>query len=415
MSKINTSEIESSLSVMEEIVSTPKPFTLLPEHSSQLRSVLKKQLSGWVFRKVQKTIVREQNLIKAVSHFPTEEGGVKYNTIKPQDYYLTKHKMSSKVHEQNLELHYSEFSFFTTNRPYPTATGDSYLGEQIYAHSKTYAEIDFTANCDLKHHFRKRTVPPRKDDLVCMLIDPPSRRGRKPTAKAWFLCSGQFYHMFNAIMYDDHQSFKGKEGEKLQTFLMGGNRLMSNTYMKWLLCHRDNNLVPGEKEMNKMYRRIRSEESSKRWVHIYAALVLMARYGEMPTLDNIPNNASNGPLMTYWRDYHGQEEWPSMKFWSLPQGYLKKILEKWTEFKPETYSKSWGEIEECIRGEWKPELPKRNRRKPPPKSKKNYPPLKEEEVPVKPVKKIIETVKKIFEEIDELYIPEGASWADLCC
>lgn len=407
------SEIENSLQNIEYMTDGVLYPNLPSVYAKQLRDALRSAFKGWIFRKTQRIITKDGNMEKVVSYFPTSDGKAKYNTYSPREYFndKAKRKWGPKEHEQNLEFHYSSFYCFTSNRPYPCDINDDpYSGIQIMCHSNSYAEIDMI---DFEYRSKKRTVPPRKDDLLCIL--PVEDNKKRLTAKAWFVCSGQFYHMVNAIMFDDHPSFKGKEELRLKNFLMSGNRLMSNTYMKWVFCHIDNDLYLGEKEMDKLYRRMRTETYSIKWVHVYAALVLMARYEELPCWDNIPNNSSSGPLMKYWKEIHGQEEWPPMKYWSLPPKYIKDILEKWTSFRPEDFEGSWEDIEICVRTET--QIKKENQQVLP-RTKKDFPPLKkpEEKKPVKekkPVwKKVVEQVIDDFEYWDPT---EGRSWADICC
>jgi hypothetical protein len=97
----------------------------------------------------------------------------------------------------------------------------------------------------------------------------------------------------------------------LREKLFVGNKLMTNSWLKRKLALKFNNLDFPENEKKERFWYMRSEYISKRWVDTYCALVLIARYGELPCPVNVPNNNDNEPKRHFW---HLPEEFISMIF-----------------------------------------------------------------------------------------------------
>jgi hypothetical protein len=76
-------------------------------------------------------------------------------------------------------------------------------------------------------------------------------------------------------------------------------------------------------EKMKRFYRLRTEHASRSWLHIYAALVLLVRYGEYPTDDNRPRI-----LNCLWiKKNTGQEDQYTVDHWSLPPLFVEKFIE----------------------------------------------------------------------------------------
>jgi hypothetical protein len=209
-------------------------------------------------------------------------------------------------------------------------------------------------------------------------------------ASNWFICSHQFLHFWRAIMFEDHPSFKHSDEEKRKKWLMSGCRLMCNGYLKWQeilqtvesskigdhishlkpraripvhgnsLVERSSDKHPEMEnllstcptccdEIKKRYWVMRTECESQNYVHIYAALVLIGKYGEIPSHDFIPNNCENIADSDYWEELTGVRKKYDMKRWSLPDGFIEKILTTYIpHFDPKNYDRTWDEINSCI-------------------------------------------------------------------
>lgn len=205
-------------------------------------------------------------------------------------------------------------------------------------------------------------ITPLEGDLLCIWFSNETINNRRENdtrpliADAWFIASDQFLRAHTLIVYDRHNSFdkmipKATPTEERETILRKkmfcGNNLMTNTYLKHKLALEQSGLPPmNEKEATDMYWHLRTEPASRNWVDVYAALVLMARYGEMPGEINMPNTAGDGP---------------KRKQWSLPdyllESYVLKIVEPITESKEEIADEE--DEEEEIEVQITIELPRR--------------------------------------------------------
>lgn len=165
-----------------------------------------------------------------------------------------------------------------------------------------------------------------------------------PRATYWCVASDQFLRAWTAIMFDWHETFDKFLGSAInETFveikdcpnsssgqtpasvaitqkyrndilkdkLFCGNKLMTNSWLKYKLSLKFNNIEFTEEESEKRFWISRSEFVSKRWVDVYCALVLIARYGELPCPVNVPNNNDDKPKRYFW---HLPEELISMLF-----------------------------------------------------------------------------------------------------
>jgi hypothetical protein len=95
---------------------------------------------------------------------------------------------------------------------------------------------------------------------------------------------------------------------------------MSNSYLKYKLAiNEGENREITLDESRERYWHLRTEDASKKWVDVYCALVLMARYGEIPCSLNLP-------------DYKGIEAISKKELhrvsWCLPKKYISSLLNK---------------------------------------------------------------------------------------
>nr|QBK85795.1 MAG: uncharacterized protein LCMAC101_03900 [Marseillevirus LCMAC101] len=136
-------------------------------------------------------------------------------------------------------------------------------------------------------------------DLICGWVD-PGKNGRDPEYVNWFTCSEQFLRCWTLIMYDNHETFRKVFGKDMRKRMMSGNRLNTNSYLKWLLGCLQSGVEVTEQEMLAHFYVQRTEFNSRCTVHTYTALALLVRCGELPREDNIPNNADNSHKMKMW-------------------------------------------------------------------------------------------------------------------
>ena len=107
-------------------------------------------------------------------------------------------------------------------------------------------------------------------------------------------------------MFDEHETFKiYGTPDKMRSKIMSGNRLNTNSHLKWLLGCIQSGVKVTDQEMTAHFYTQRSEYISQTTVHTYTALVLLVRFGELPQKDNVPNNADNSPKMKEWALFPG--------------------------------------------------------------------------------------------------------------
>ena len=235
-----------------------------------------------------------------------------YEIIDDDD--LTKYRESE--YEKNVEERYNMYRGMVSKSK--LRDNDKYAGESIAFYSQTYSEFVF-----LELDFVKATnyVPPRPGDLICGIV---SRTDKGLVYDNWFNCSDQFLRTWTAIMYDKHDIFPRID---LRKWLFTGNRLTTNNYYKWLMSHHDENgkqiKEVDQEEQRKRYFRLRTESASKSWLHTYAAVVLMVRYGEYPTNENIPKVLNRKAI----KFSTGQEEQYTIPNWDLPPQFVDQFLE----------------------------------------------------------------------------------------
>lgn len=143
-------------------------------------------------------------------------------------------------------------------------------------------------------------------DLICGTVS--RTKSGKPFYMEWFLCSEQFLRLWTLLMYKDHSSIRsyGKTEQAQRRKLLSGNRLRPNSYTAFKLAN------PGE-DSSKRYIAYRTESAPINDIHIYNAIALIAKWGELPTRDNVPNNLRG----------------PQIKEWYLPENFVHKFITHW--------------------------------------------------------------------------------------
>lgn len=293
----------------------------LPEGvQSTLLKNLRASFGNLIFRRVSRVFSYRRDMTE-VNYHTTEDG--KTSTCKQLDIHEYRDRDYTKDEiERNIEYKHKMFYFFASEAS--LRDNDNWGRQEIYCGSNNYSQVDLTGECTLKFStdrmMRVNYVAPRPGDLVCMEVQPPTKGRKNPEAKFWMTCSEQFMRMWTLVMYDTHASFEAGGAEpRMREKYMSGNRLATNGFLKWCLAHRQNNILPDAAEAKKRFWRLRTEYVSKKWVHLYAAIVLLARYGEFPTPKNVPMNLGEGPSMTEW---------------DIPRGFLDGFLGKWAGLEP---------------------------------------------------------------------------------
>jgi hypothetical protein len=260
--------------------------------------------------------------------------------------------------KKSVEIKHKWFSGFTASR----AIRDEHASlenKEIYLHSENYSQIDMSLNYTFKFSDVRQLrshITPVNEDLIFIFISSntlnslksstsstitnttnsgnnKNNKKIKPKADAWCIVSEQFLRAWTLIRYDWHESFDKyiaintpiSEREKaLREKLFIGNKLMTNSWLKHHLSLAANGKTMDTEESRKRYYYLRTEYVSKKWVDVYAALVLIARYGELPCPVNVPNNSHNNSInkddlqeILYRRDA-----------WSLPDVFVTMVLHK---------------------------------------------------------------------------------------
>lgn len=194
-----------------------------------------------------------------------------------------------------------------------------------------YSQLDLTLNYTFEFSDDKRLCSPTTPipkDLVFIYMSNQNlqnlRNSRyQPTADKWFVASEQFLRAWTAIMYKWHVSFdefvssiieEDKKEDNLKDKLFGGNRLMTNTWLKFKMAI---NRPLSLQESRDKYWHLRSETASKKWVDVYCAIVLMARYGELPCHANLPDY--KGKESSYGVEIHRSS-------WYFPVNFVTKLI-----------------------------------------------------------------------------------------
>lgn len=260
--------------------------------SKAVRKFLRSQFKSLVFRRVVDVTVYGE--IEGLLYYPSilspsEEIQLPLGQTRAEEF-------TPLEVEKNVEFRCRSYTALTSGRPIRLETPDTYH-IPIRCPSENYAEIDMSDSFWFtKSQNTKYVVPPRKGDLVCGLVGNNRKTGKPLEYSFWFTCSEQFLRAWTLIMFNEHCTFDKNE-EQTYKWVMSGNRLCTNSYLKWRLSLQGE---PPLEELDDRFYHLRTEKTSKEWVHIYASLVLVARYGQIPSKVNVPVNLDGGPVMKNW-------------------------------------------------------------------------------------------------------------------
>jgi len=281
-----------------------------------LEKTIKANLGSLVFRRIRKVVAKSEDLIETVfTTVSSETGDVSSNIYGAAD---TLPPFSEQELDQNVVQKFTKYYFFT----YDTVLRDNdNVGQvDIYGASNKYSELDLFDKMDFRFTYDKRyrvtQTPPRVDELVCGLVEPDPHGRKNPHFKFWFTCSEQFLHTWTAILYETHVALDkfGVTESEIRHTLMRGNKTCTNSYRKWLLANRADAAGINLTEAMKRFYILRTERASRDYVHVYAALILLIRYCELPCESNLPANLDGGPTPTKW---------------DLPDGWMDALISKY--------------------------------------------------------------------------------------
>lgn len=191
-----------------------------------------------------------------------------------------------------------------------------------------------------------RQNPNNISDMICGEVV-ETRDGHLKFSK-WFICSNQFLRMWTLVMFKKHEVFyttnysapnaRNLDDDEFEDHLrqrvMTCNRLCTSTFRKWQLVR---NGILSPKVMT-TFGIIKTERESRDWVHIYAAIVLIARYNEFPSSD--PRN-HNIPVINdgHFSDIGYVDEQgkfcvekstttrPTHYQWDIPRNFIQNFLQ----------------------------------------------------------------------------------------
>lgn len=311
---------------------------ITPESLEFLRSTINRNMGNLIFRRVAHVVAKKEHLIEHVITSPVD--GIPLSTIrKPGG--STSPSFTPKEYEQNVEERYSRFYFLTSD--VAIRNNDRHGKVALFGASNKYSQIDIAGvKMDFRFSYasgdRINQVPPRVGDLVCGIVGKDKHGRPNPAFNFWFTCSDQFLHAWTAIRYSEHETLdklvttretdETDHEAEIRKALFRGNKLCTNSYRKWIRANLEcgvfgNNLVPGldetqQAEAEKRYYTLRTERTSVEWVHVYAALVLMLRYREVPSPQNIPVILGVAGATV-----------PTPKTWDLPEGWIDRFINKY--------------------------------------------------------------------------------------
>lgn len=212
-------------------------------------------------------------------------------------------------------------------------------GKRVSIHSSDYSQLtqDFVLGQRIEAVTPLSITQAGSGDLLYLYISKETLRnwslngaktGNIIKADKWCIISEQFLKMWTAIVYEWHTPTfdklipkKSSDKEKdLREKLFSGNRLMTNGWLKTKLALEESGLEMSLERSKDVYWRQRTEELSTKFVDVYAATVLMARYGEVPTHNNVPNN--RGPATTSGSISEKRTKW------SYPQSFPDILCSK---------------------------------------------------------------------------------------
>ncbi|MDB4769335.1 hypothetical protein OAG24_00070 [bacterium] len=237
------------------------------------------------------------------------------------------------------EIRYKSYSGVTNSKK-SLVPNSQFDGKSIFFESKNYnpnlcklTEILNGGRVDNSDRIIDSQVPPRcmtklngrtiPGDIIYGVVK-KNKKGGLYFAK-WCICSQQFYKAFIHCIFtpEEHDTEEKYDTEEsLKKWLISGNRTLTNAYRKRKLAFEHNN--EGEFNLDNLinyeYTHMRCEPGAINHVHTYAALVLIMRFGEFPTCDNVPNN---------------MDKCDKMLAWDLPDNFIRDLL---VSFAPKLHS-----------------------------------------------------------------------------
>ena len=256
-----------------------------------------------VFRRVQSTEIQGTQIEYSLN-FSDE-----HRVVMDRNEYLN---TEPSVIKQHGEICSNRFSGMTSKQVIRKES-DFYPSLPIYFSCHKYSYLDISGlTFTWKKDQKKSKVLPRQGDLICGIVEKDPKR-KLPEYKKWFVASEQFLRMWTAIMYERHDALEKMVGDlseeemekRIRDKLMSGNRLCTNSYRKKILS--------GIDVTEEDYWCYRNEPDFVKYTHIYACIVLMCRYGELPNSNNIPQN---------------KDDKNKMEFWDLPEEFAENLLER---------------------------------------------------------------------------------------
>lgn len=315
------------------------PLLLSSTAKNLIRDYLKGKLLGdgdgcYIFR-------RFDRLIKAspVSSITRHFGPDVYETLESVE------GVDSEIIKKSVEIKHKWFSGFAYGRQLRDEHANL-VNKEIYLHSSNYSQLDTSLHYTFKFSDARQLtshITPRRDDLIFIFISNktlsdfaidkdqgPKKKRAKPKADAWCIVSEQFLKAWTLIQYDWHDSFDKyipiatpfQEREKiLRDKLFIGNKLMTHSWLKHKLSLEAEGKVMSAEKSRETYWYLRTEYVSRKWVDVWCALVLIARYGELPCPVNVPNNSKGSNDTKIDTQHH-------RNVWSLPTFFVTMVLHK---------------------------------------------------------------------------------------
>lgn len=289
------------------VVSTPMSVSTL-----SIYDAFKNAFGSLVFRRVKEVHIHAPKVLHVVK--VGEDGNPAPVGVVSQS---NAHTISRDEMEKNVIELCSSYYFLTQLTP--LRESDTYGKISLHGKRANKVELDVSRMALVGCSENQRQVMPRVGDLICGRVAKTKSEDGKDRYhfSQWFICSDQFLHAWTAILYPECVSLRRYEDDddaKVRRYLMSGNRLCTNSYLKYMAGAHDSGVAVPLEERRKRFYVLRTEETSITHVHIYAALVLMIRYHELPSEHNVPNNLNGDP---------------KLKGWSLPAGWLEMMVQRY--------------------------------------------------------------------------------------
>lgn len=310
--------------------------------SGYLRNILSGNALGgtFIFRRVSKVIHSDIRSVKVVTDIDEYK---KYDSLSLLNTRADQITTTKNLWERYVEVDCDKFHGFVNTQ--------SIREEPNWIRSKS---ISFGSdryrsfNPETLEFSVEKSKPPVPvfGDLLCIFMSSGKlitgvHKHTKQVADYWFVASEQFLRMWTAVMYNDHDSLwalvpKNTTPEDFEVLLrkklFSGNQLATNTWLKYKMMGYEGVLDFTKEESKKLYWHLRTDELSTEWVDVCAVLVLLSRYGELPSKDNTPIlSLKNGEVETVYR----------RSLWHIPTGLLAKI------FQDSNCVHFWKVINEC--------------------------------------------------------------------